>query len=147
MRGERQLCTFFLGDIFCGVEAERVQEVIRYQEMTPLPLVKDEIRGLINLRGKIVTVIDLRRLLDVKDIRSDERSVNVVMGEGDDHVSFMVDSIHEVMRVNENDFERPPETVPERLREIIRGAYKLQGRLLLLIDASRVIDLEREGLA
>ena len=68
MADQRQLCTFFLEERFFGIEVERVQEVIRYQTVTPVPLAPAVVRGLINLRGQIVTAIDLRRLLQVEDL-------------------------------------------------------------------------------
>lgn len=140
--GQRQLCTFFLETRFFGIEVEKVQEVIRYQLVTPVPLAPDVVRGLINLRGQIVTAIDLRRLLQVGD-RSDERlPINIVIQTRQGIFSLLVDRIGDVLEVNEDCFEHPPDTLEGIARELIRGAYKLQGRLLLVLNVEKLFSPE-----
>jgi len=130
-----------LDDLYLGLEVKRVQEVLRWQEMTFVPLAADVIRGLINLRGQIVTAIDLRRRFGLPDLPPDRRSMNVVVRADDGPVSLLVDDIGDVMMVEDRWFERPPETVRGLTRELIRGTYKLKHRLLLELDIARVIDL------
>jgi purine-binding chemotaxis protein CheW len=137
---ERQYCTFLLNGHYFGIEVMKVQEVIRYQEMTRVPLAPAVVRGLINLRGQIVTAIDLRRRLDLPDRPAGEAPVNVVVRTDDGAVSLLVDAIGEVVQVPEKAFERPPETLRGAARELIRGAYKLDGRLLLALDLDRLLD-------
>jgi len=142
MADQRQLCTFFLEDRFFGIEVERVQEVIRYQTVTPVPLAPAVVRGLINLRGQIVTAIDLRRLLQVED-RTDERlPINIVMHARQGIFSLLVDRIGDVLEVDEDSFEHPPDTLDGIARELIRGAYKLQGRLLLVLNVAKLFSPE-----
>jgi purine-binding chemotaxis protein CheW len=137
---DRQYCTFFLGGDYFGIDVLKVQEVIRHQEMTRVPLAPPVVRGLINLRGQIVTALDLRRRLDLPDRPDGEPPVNVVVQTGDGAVSLLVDEIGDVLRVPEGAFERPPETLRGPARGLIRGAYKLDGRLLLILDTERAID-------
>lgn len=142
MADQRQLCTFFLEERFFGIEVERVQEVIRYQTVTPVPLAPAVVRGLINLRGQIVTAIDLRRLLQVED-RADERlPINIVMHARQGIFSLLVDRIGDVLEVDEDSFEYPPDTLDGIARELIRGAYKLQGRLLLVLNIAKLFSPE-----
>lgn len=142
MADQRQLCTFFLEERFFGIEVERVQEVIRYQTVTPVPLAPAVVRGLINLRGQIVTAIDLRRLLQVED-RTDERlPINIVMHARQGIFSLLVDRIGDVLEVDEDSFEHPPDTLDGIARELIRGAYKLQGRLLLVLNVAKLFSPE-----
>ncbi|CDI02557.1 MAG: chemotaxis protein CheW [Candidatus Competibacter denitrificans] len=142
MADQRQLCTFFLEERFFGIEVERVQEVIRYQTVTPVPLAPAVVRGLINLRGQIVTAIDLRRLLQVED-RADERlPINIVMHARQGIFSLLVDRIGDVLEVDEDSFEHPPDTLDGIARELIRGAYKLQGRLLLVLNIAKLFSPE-----
>lgn len=142
MADQRQLCTFFLEERFFGIEVERVQEVIRYQTVTPVPLAPAVVRGLINLRGQIVTAIDLRRLLQVED-RADERlPINIVMHARQGIFSLLVDRIGDVLEVDEDSFEHPPDTLDGIARELIRGAYKLQGRLLLVLNVTKLFSPE-----
>src|ERR1700753_1262982 len=97
MTTERQFCTFFLDKLFFGVEVERVQEVIRYQEMTRVPLSPPVIAGLINLRGQIVTAINLRHQLGLSVRKSDELPMNVVIRRDDGPISLLVDEIGDVV--------------------------------------------------
>jgi purine-binding chemotaxis protein CheW len=137
--GEHQFCTFLLGGHYFGIDVLKVQEVIRYQEMTRVPLAPPVVRGLINLRGQIVTAIDLRRRLDLPDQPAADLPVNVVVQTNDGAVSLLVDEIGDVVRVPAEAFERPPETLRGTARELIRGAYKLDGRLLLILDTERAV--------
>jgi purine-binding chemotaxis protein CheW len=139
--GENQYCTFFLQGLCFGLEVMRVQEIIRHQPMTRVPLAPPVVRGLINLRGQIVTALDLRRRLDFPDRAEDSAPVNVVVQTPDGAVSLLVDEIGDVLAVRERDFELPPETLRGAARDLIRGAYKLEGRLLLILDTDRVVGL------
>jgi len=141
MNQENQFCTFFLDGLFFGVDVQQVQEVIRYQEMTPIPLSPSVISGLINLRGEIVTAIDLRRRLELSERPADEVPMNVVVRMDDEAVSLLVDEIGDVLEVDGDAFERPPETLQGQAREFIIGAYKLEGRLLLVLDIEKVVNL------
>jgi len=141
MEDERQYCTFSVAGHYFGVDVLKVQEVIRYQEMTRVPLAPPVVRGLINLRGQIVTAIDLRRRLELADRPADQLPVNVVVHTDDGTVSLLVDEIGDVLEVSEKDFERPPETLSRAARELIRGAYKLANRLLLILDTERTVNL------
>jgi len=134
----RQLCTFLLDDLLFGIEVMNVQEVIRYQEMTAVPLATAVVRGLINLRGQIVTAIDMRARLGLPDRESGERPMNVVVRTADGVVSLLVDEIGDVVEVDERSFERAPETMAAVLRDLVPGVYKLDAALLLLLDAERI---------
>ncbi|ATX82884.1 CheW protein [Mariprofundus ferrinatatus] len=136
-----QLCTFKLGDYFFGVDVEKVQEVIRHQEMTRIPLAKKEIRGLINLRGQIVTAVDLRLLLGLSKFSDSDEPMNIIICDDDGAVSFQVDEIGDVLDVDESSFEYPPETLKGIARELIQGAYKLTDRLLLVLDADKAVEV------
>jgi purine-binding chemotaxis protein CheW len=144
---EHQFCTFLLDGHSFGVDVMRVQEIVRPQEMTRVPLAPPVVRGLINLRGQIVTAIDLRRRLDLPDRPADRLPVNVVVRTDDGAVSLMVDEIGDVLRVSGEAFERPPETLQGTARALIRGAYKLADRLLLVLDLDRILDTTAFGIA
>lgn len=139
MSDDAQYCTFRLGSLFFGVEVTKVQEVIRYQEMTPIPLAQRTVSGLINLRGQIVTAIDLRRVLEFEDRPADERPMNVVIRTDEGAVSLLVDRIGDVMHVDSDSFERVPDTVTGVARDLILGAYKLPDSLLLVLDTDRIV--------
>jgi len=143
----KQFCTFALNDFFFGVEVLKVQEIIRYQEMTRVPLAPDTIRGLINLRGQIVTAIDLRRRLNFPPLQDGQLPTNVVIQSEDGAVSLLVDEIGDVLEVEEDRFENTPENLPGRAAELITGVYKLPGRLLLHLNLQRAIAAEAGAVA
>lgn len=141
MNDVKQFSTFYLDRQLFGVEVSQVQEIIRYQEMTPVPLVPEVVAGLINLRGQIVTALDLRRRLNLPERTTDKKPVNVVVRTGDEAVSLLVDEIGEVLEVDEDIFEAPPETLQGEARSLIHGAYKLKDRLLLVLDTEKTVTL------
>ncbi len=133
-----QFCTFYLEKLLFGIELRGVQEVIRYVEMTPVPLAPEAVSGLINLRGQIVTAIDLRRRLELEPRPDGSFPSNVVARSEDGSVSLLVDEIGDVVEVNEETFEPPPETLRGTIREVLIGVHKLEGRLMHVLDADKV---------
>ena len=130
----RQVATFMLDQLYFGVEVLKVQEVIKYQELTRIPLAPPVVQGLINLRGQIVTAIELRRRLGLAERQPGELPMNVVVRTSDGVVSLLVDEIGDVVEVAESQFERAPDTLAGPTRDLVRGVYKLKDRLLLLLD-------------
>ena len=141
MTDNKQFATFFLNGLFFGVEVLKVQEVIRYQEMTRVPLAPSMIQGLINLRGQIVTAIDLRRRFEFPNRAEGQLPMNVVVRTDDGAVSLLVDEIGDVVEIEDGSFERPPETLRGVARDLITGVYKLKDRLLLILDTERTASL------
>jgi purine-binding chemotaxis protein CheW len=144
-----QLSTFHVGKYLFGVDVSLVQEVVRLQQMTPVPLATSEIAGLINLRGEVLTAIDLRARLGLpaSERSSDREPVNVVVRVDDEPVSLLVDEIGGVFEVSQVPFEQTPSTVDERVRDLLLGAYTLPDRLLLALNARRVLDVGGESRA
>ena len=141
MTNSKQYATFFLNDLFLGVEVLKVQEVIRYQEMTRVPLAPRMIQGLINLRGQIVTAIDLRRRFEFPSLPEGRLPMNVVVRSDDGAISLLVDEIGDVVEIEDEAYERPPETLRGVTRDLITGVYKLKKRLLLILDTERTVSL------
>jgi purine-binding chemotaxis protein CheW len=138
----RQLSTFFVDDLFLGLDALNVQEVLRFLDMTPVPLAPPMVRGLINLRGQIVAAVDLRCRLDFPERDSADLPTNVVVRTEDGVLSLLVDEIGDVLEVDEELLEKPPPTIPQRVREVVSGVYKLSDRLLLVLDPEKVADVD-----
>ncbi len=140
MNSTQQFCTFFLDGHVFGLPVEKVREVIRYQEMTRVPLAPPVVRGLINLRGQIITAIDLRRRLGMSDLPEGELPMNVVVRTEDGAISLLVDEIGDVIEVQDDTFEPPPETLHGLAREVVHGVHKLPGRLLLVLDIESAVN-------
>jgi purine-binding chemotaxis protein CheW len=134
-------CTFKVGELNLGVKVSAVQEVNRYQSTTRVPLAPATVHGLMNLRGQIVTALNLRSRLGLPAAESDQL-MNVVVRSPDGPVSLLVDQIGDVVEVGQACFEPPPETLNGPHREFIRGAMKLDDCLLLLLDIKKVLAME-----
>jgi purine-binding chemotaxis protein CheW len=134
-----QLATFRLdGDLY-GIEVEHVQEVLRSQQLTRVPLAPTAVAGLINLRGQVVTAIELRERLGRPARPAGTDAVVIVVRLHGEAVSLLVDSIADVVDVDVADFEAPPDTLEGQARDLIRGAFKLDGQLLLALDVQKAV--------
>jgi purine-binding chemotaxis protein CheW len=140
LRTSGEFSTFFVADLFFGVDVLRVQEVLRFQHMTNVPKAPDVIEGLINLRGQIVTAIDMRRRLGLPPRGGEQTPMNMVVRTEDGVVSLLVDEIGDVVDVESASYEPPPENLDATARELIRGVYKLKNRLLLVLDIDRTVE-------
>ncbi|MBN4056330.1 chemotaxis protein CheW [Rhodothermus sp. AH-315-K08] len=141
MTERKQYCTFYVDNLFFGIDVLKVQEIIRNQEMAPVPLAPPVISGLINLRGQVVTAMDLRQRLGLKPAEEGHLPLNVIIN-GEDTVSFLVDEIGDVIQPELDSFELPPETIEGQVRAVISGVHKLDDRLMLVMDADKTMELQ-----
>ena len=132
-------CTFVVDGLLLGVDVLKVQEVISYQEMTRVPGAPHVVTGLINLRGQLVTALDLRKRLELSPRNAADLPMNVVVRTDDGATSLLVDDIGDVIAVDRDTFERPPETVDAVIRDVVTGVHKLDGRLLLVLDVDALV--------
>lgn len=138
----KQLVTFWLDDFLFGIDVKTVQEIIRTQRLTRVPLADPSIRGLINLRGQIVTVVDLKQRLGFRAadaVPRDAHAMNVVVRTEGGPISFQVDRIGDVLDVDDSMFEPPPATVKQSARELLEGIYKLKDRFLHVLSVERAV--------
>lgn len=133
-----QYVTFTLGGTLYGVDVLRVQEALRSHARTRVPLAPADVAGLVNLRGQVVLTVDLRTRLGVTG-RTDDEPMMVVVQAGGEVVSLLVDEIGDVVEVGPDSFAPPPDTLDPALRAVIRGAHKLDGRLLLVLDVDEAV--------
>ncbi|RLG37629.1 MAG: chemotaxis protein CheW [Candidatus Alkanophagales archaeon] len=148
--GERQLVVFKLGDEEFGVDIMQVREIIRKTEITRVPRAPDFVRGVINLRGQITTIINLRKKLGLPNKEGgDEHQERIIVVEMDGNVVGMeVDAVSEVIRLPESDIEGVPPMMKNVRTQYLKGIGKLPERLLILIDLKKVLNEdERSQLA
>jgi purine-binding chemotaxis protein CheW len=143
----RQYATFLLDGLLFGVDVLQVQEVIRYQQMTRVPRAPIVVEGLINLRGQIVTAIDMRKRLGFAPRPADQRPMNVVVQNADGVVSLLVDGIGDVVEVEPAQFEAVPETVSSRVREVVAGVFKLREGLMLVLEPAKAVNADVDSAA
>ncbi|MEH1838880.1 MAG: chemotaxis protein CheW [Nostoc sp.] len=146
---EQQICTFFLKGVYFGIDVQHVQEVIRPQPMTRVPLAPPDICGLINLRGQIITVIDLQRRLEMSQPQTQSttklgdaaQGFNIVLCSDNEIVSLLVDDVGDVLEFAHNTFQPPPATLKGRMRQMLAGAYPLPEGFLLVLDGEKILDV------
>jgi purine-binding chemotaxis protein CheW len=136
----KQICTFMVDKLHLGVDVIHVQEVLKSQEMTDVPLAPPAIKGLINLRGQIVTALDMRHRLRITTPAPDDAPMNVIIQSAGSIVSLLVDSIGDVEDVNDDCLEPPPETLDSDTRGLITWVCKLKKGLLLVLDPHAIVD-------
>ena len=141
MSVRKQFATFWVDGLYFGVEVNQVQEVIRHQAMTRVPLAPPVVSGLINLRGHIVTALDLRKRLGLRERAQGQLPTNVVIRTADEPVSVLVDEIGDVVEAEEGTFELPPDTLDNKAQGMICGVHKLKDRLMHVLEAESVLRL------
>lgn len=134
-----QLCTFRLGSLYLGVNVLDVQEVLYRAEVCRVPHAEPAICGLINLRGQIATTIDMRTRLGIEPRDPDAQPIHVVVRSAGESVNLLVDKIGDVLAVDPDLYEPPPETMSGIAKELILGAYKLTDELLLILDVDKAV--------
>lgn len=132
--------TVFIGDQLLGLQVLRVQDVLGPQRITRVPLAPPEVLGSLNLRGRIVTAIDVRRRLGLPARTDKKPSMSVVVEHHGDLYSLQVDSVGEVMTLNVDDYEANPSTMEQLWREVSNGIYRLKDRLLVVLDVDRLLN-------
>ena len=136
--------TFVVQDRYLGVPVDRVQEVLRAQPLTPVPRAHEHISGLLNLRGRIVTALDLRARLGLPPREAEAPSADVVVTSDGGPLCLVVDRLGDVMAVDDDSFEPPPDTMQAPTRRLIKGAFKLDDALLLDLDLDATVAFATE---
>lgn len=153
----KQVTTFFLGETFCGVDILRAKEINDHMKYTPVPDSPDFVKGLLNLRGEIITIFDLAKRLGRKETEIKEQTRNLIIKTdseaselieqdllqdriGNDAVGFIVDKIGDVISVNDSDIKPAPANVGNIAGEYISGVVELEDNLLVILDLEELIN-------
>lgn len=137
-----QIVVFGMGKELFGVSIETVHEIVRVPEITPIPEAPAFLEGMINLRGKILPVIDLRRRLKLSEGKRDKHTRVLITEDDGRLVGLLVDAVSEVVRIPEGALEPPPEMISSIGVEYLRAVAKIDGRLISLLDFTKVLGLE-----
>lgn len=136
-----QLCTFRAAGFHFGVAVSDVQEVLRYQEMSAAPQAPESVFGLINLRGQIVTALDLRCRLGLPAREDGVLPMNVIVRTRGEVVSLLVDDIGDVIDTDDVELQPPPTNLPASVHDVVSGVLPLAESILLVVDADRAVDV------
>jgi len=145
MTSARQFCTFYLDHLLFGVESQKIQEVVTYRELRPVPLAPPVVSGLMNLRGRVVVALELRRQLELPERPSDMTPICLVVRSASGTVCLLADEVGNVVDVEEETFEPSPETLSPRLRSVILGVHKLEHRLMHVLDTDQACEVRVAG--
>jgi purine-binding chemotaxis protein CheW len=136
-----QFCTFYLDHLLFGIESQKIQEVVTYRELRPVPLAAPVVSGLMNLRGQVVVALELRRQLEFPERPTNMTPVCLVVHSAGGTVCLIADEVGNVVEVEEETFEPSPQTLSARLRSVILGVHKLEGQLLHVLDTERACEV------
>jgi purine-binding chemotaxis protein CheW len=138
----RQFCTFYLNHLLFGVESQKIQEVVTYRELRPIPLAPPVVSGLMNLRGQVVVALELRRQLELPERPADMTPICLVVHSAGGTVCLLADEVGNVVDVEDETFEPSPQTLSARLRSVILGVHKLEGQLMHVLDTDQACEIQ-----
>jgi purine-binding chemotaxis protein CheW len=144
---QRQFVSITIADQLFGIPVLMVLDVLGPQRITRIPLAPSEVAGSLNLRGRIVTAIDVRLRLKLSPRAKDQPGMSIVVEYGGELYSLMVDSVGEVLSLSSEDFERHPATLDPLWREMSDGIYRLNDTLLVILDVNRLLNFNKSEAA
>lgn len=136
---ENQYVSFWVRDQLFGVPVNAVQEVLNPQSIARIPRARDEIAGLLNLRGQIVTAVDLRKRLGLPAFGGERGSMNVVVRHGQESYSLLVDDVGDVINVSGQRLEAVPGTLDSHWKSLTRGVFRLEKRLFIILNVAAIL--------
>ncbi len=145
--GSSDFVTMTVADQLFGIPVLAVQDVLGPQRITRIPLAPREVAGALNLRGRIVTAIDVRNRLGLQARGADSQGMSVVVDHKGELYSLIVDAVGEVMSLPTEAYERNPATLDPRWRDVSGGIYRLQGKLLVVLEVARLLTMRRSEAA
>lgn len=138
-RGTVELATFYVGDALCGMDILKIQEINKMTEMTQVPQAPGYVKGILNLRGQIVTIIDLGKKLGLSAVEVNESSRNIIVNSDNEHIGLLVSRIGDVVQADLQTVERPPANIGGVQGAFFKGVFKMKDRLIGILDADRVL--------
>ncbi len=138
----KQYVTMYIDGQLFGIPVLQIQDVLSPQKITPVPLAPVEVAGSLNLRGRIVTAINVRTRLGLQQREEGHKNMSVVVDYNGEFYSLIIDQVGEVMTLQDEDYEKTPTTLDARWLEIADGVYRLNDQLLIVLDVKRLLRIE-----
>ncbi|MBW2492572.1 MAG: purine-binding chemotaxis protein CheW [Deltaproteobacteria bacterium] len=137
-----ELATFFVGDALCGMDILKVQEINKLIEMTKVPQSPEYVLGILNLRGEIITIIDLGKKLGLKSTEMSEKTRNIIVNSNGEHIGLLVEKISDVFQTKWEMVEAPPANIGGLQGKYFTGVFKTENRLIGILDVEKVLEEE-----
>lgn len=134
-----ELATFYIGEALCGMDILKVQEINKLMEMTKVPQAPEYVTGILNLRGQIVTVIDLSKKLGLADTEFNETARNIIVNSNNEYIGLLVSKISDVVEADWNKVEDPPANIGGVQGAFFKGVFKTKDRLIGVLDVKKVL--------
>ena len=145
--GEVEFVTFYVGHLLIGIDIHNVEEINRQVDVTPVPQAPPHVRGVINLRGEVVTVIDLRKVLEMGRTEINQYTRTVVVNSGNEEIGMLVDRVADVVLARADQIDTPPANISGVDGRFFKGVYKLENTLLILLDVDAAITVKEPSLS
>jgi len=134
-----ELATFYVGKALCGIDILNIQEINKHFEVTTVPQAADYVVGVLNLRGRIVTILDLGKKLGLSQIEKDKNNRNIIVRSQDEHIGLMVDSISDVVTADTDRIESSPSNINGLKGKYFQGVLKTETSLIGILDIEEVL--------
>jgi purine-binding chemotaxis protein CheW len=134
-----ELATFYIGEALCGMDILNVQEINKLMDMTKVPQAPTYVTGILNLRGQIVTVVDLGKKLGLTSTELSESTRNIIVNSENEYIGLLVSSISDVVEAQWDKVEDPPANIGGVQGSFFKGVYKTQDRLIGILDVNKVL--------
>jgi purine-binding chemotaxis protein CheW len=139
--GEVEFVTFYVGNLLIGVDIQHVEEINRQVDVTPVPQAPTHVRGVINLRGEVVTVVDLRKVLNMGQTDINHNSRTVVVNSGNEEIGLLVDRVADVVLVRTDQIDLPPANISNTDGSFFKGILKMDKELLVILEMDKILKL------
>ncbi|MFK7961738.1 MAG: chemotaxis protein CheW [Phycisphaerales bacterium] len=134
-----ELVTFHLGDLWIGINIHEVQEIIRLRNLTVVPHAAEMVRGVVNLRGDVITIVDLRSVLRLGTTPVNDATQNVIVRSGDEMIGILVDRVGDVVFAHEDSIEPAPGNLEARIGDYVAKVHKTENALLCILDTDKAL--------
>ena len=134
-----EFATFYVGGALCGIDILNIQEINKNFEITNVPQASDYVEGILNLRGRIVTIIDLGKKLGLERVNKDKDNRNIIVNSDDEHIGLLVDSISDVVLSQKSDIEPAPSNIGGAKGKFFQGVLKTEAQLIGILDIDEVL--------
>ena len=137
-----ELASFYIGEALCGMDILKVQEINKLIEMTRVPQAPEYVLGILNLRGEIVTIVDLGKKLGLKSTGMSDKTRNIIVNSNGEHIGLMVEKISDVIQAELEKVEAPPANIGGVQGKYFTGVFKTEDRLIGILDVEKVLEEE-----